>query len=107
MSALGARGSAEWVDNARPPAVYARGKLALSISGGHNEEGLTHKPFQIAACGVPMIHIDRVGLAECFTPGREVASFATPAEARARLLTEHTWEKRLPEMLNRARHDMS
>ncbi|MCH8006539.1 MAG: glycosyltransferase family 1 protein [Planctomycetes bacterium] len=62
-------------------------------------------------------------LAECFTPGREVATFATPAEARevvsdlladrdrresmaaaarARLLTEHTWEKRLPEMLNRA-----
>ena len=123
-SSLGIPESAEWVDNARQPAVYARGKLALSISGGHDEEGLTHKPFQIAACGVPMVHIDRVGLAECFTPGREVASFATPAEARevvsdlltdpdrresmaaaarARLLKEHTWETRLPEMLNRAR----
>ncbi len=81
-SAFGVGGSAEWVENERQPAVYARGKLALSISGGHDEEGLTHKPFQISACGVPMVHIDRVGLAECFTPGREVASFATPAEAR-------------------------
>ncbi len=27
--------------------------------------------------------------------------------ARARLLKEHTWEKRLPEMLNRAGQDMS
>ena len=98
-------------------------RFAGLISRGHDEEGLTHKPFQIAACGVPMVHIDRVGLAECFTPGREVASFATPAEARevvsdlladqdrresmaaaarARLLKQHTWETRLPEMLNRA-----
>ncbi len=61
-------------------------------------------------------------------PDREVAAFATPAQARevvpnlladrdrresmaaaarARLLNEHTWEMRLPEMLNRAGQDMS
>ncbi len=121
-SALGIPGGG-WVDHHDQPAVYARGRLAINVSQAGDEEGISHKPFQIAASGVPMVHIGRQGLAECFEPDIEVATFATPAEARRvvgellsdrerasamgeaarrRLLADHTWETRLPQILQRA-----
>lgn len=102
------------------PTFYARGRIAINISQGSDEEGVSHKPFQIAASGVPMVHINRTGLADCFTPGVEVESFDTPRQARdkiaalladpdrraamataarERLCQEHTWDHRLPRML--------
>ncbi len=109
-----------WVPYEQQAAVYRRGRLALNISGGWEAEGITHKPFQIAASGVPMLHDFQYGMAECFAPGREVLMFRSPAEARElahdllghpqraaalgaaahhRVVTEHGWIHRLPRML--------
>ena len=103
--------------------AYARGKVAINISQGSEEEGVSHKPFQIAASGVPLVHIDRKGLAECFDPTTEVAVFDTPAEAREiigelvrdpdrrsamasaarqRFERDHTWAQRLTSMFELA-----
>ena len=70
-----------------------------------------------------MLHREQVGLDACFTPHNEVETFTTPAAsrevvkdlladpdkrralasaARLRLERDHTWERRLPEMLHRA-----
>ena len=89
-----------------------RGKVAINISQGNEEEGASHKPFQIAASGVAQVHIDRKGLSDYFEPHREIELFETPAQARRviaelladddrriamgaaarqRLLREHTW----------------
>lgn len=102
------------------PKVYARGRIALNIAQAGDEEGASHKPFQIAASGVAMAHIDREGLPDCFEPRVECATFQTPREAREvisslladpdrrarmavaardRLVREHTWRHRVPEML--------
>lgn len=119
-TAVGIAGSKEWVAHEDQPTVYARGRVAINLSQAGDEEGLAHKPFQIAASGVPMVHIARRGLADCFTPGTEVLAFLTPREARdavglllsdrvrakrmagaarERLCREHTWEQRLPQLL--------
>ena len=118
-SSIGLSGS-QWVDSDQQAAVYARGRIAINISQGSEEEGISHKPFQIAASGVPMLHIDRMGLSDCFQPGREVAIFNTAREAkeavamllaneqqrqdmadraRKRLCDEHTWGHRVARML--------
>ena len=112
-------GGGEWVDHRDQAAAYAQGKVVVNISQGSEEEGLALKPFQIAASGVAMAHIDRKGLTDCFDTRSEVAIFDTPAEAREvigellsdpnrritmataarqRLLREHTWEHRLEKM---------
>lgn len=119
-SSVGVGGDGAWVNHDDQPRVYARGRIALNLSQAGDEEGVSHKPFQIAACGVPMVHVERNGLGECFTPGVEVETFRTPREARAviaelladpvrrrrmadaarqRLCREHTWEQRLLKML--------
>lgn len=119
---LGGGGGA-WVDYRDQAGVYARGRVALNISQGSEEEGVSHKPFQMAASGVPMVHIDRAGLSECFQVGREIEVFDTPREAREviaslicdperraslaaaarrRLEREHTWERRMQRMLTLA-----
>lgn len=105
------------------PAVYARGRIAINISQGNDEESIAHKPFQIAASKVAMLHRAQPGLAECFRPGVEVETFTSPRDAREkvaalladperraslaaaahrRLLAEHTWAHRLPQMLSAA-----
>jgi len=115
-------GGGSWVDHQDQPAAYARGRIAINISQAGEEEGLSHKPFQIAASGVAMVHINRKGVADCFTPGDEIALFDTPGEARAlvaellddperraamataarkRLCRSHTWSHRMREMLRR------
>ncbi len=111
----------QWVDHDDQPAAYAQGRVALNSSQAGDEEGVAHKPFQIAACGAAMAHIDAAGLAQYFEPQKEVAVFATPREAREvianllddpqrrtamaraareRLCHEHTWDHRLTQMLD-------
>jgi hypothetical protein len=127
-SSVGAGGDAEWVDHERQPEVYAQGRVGLNVSQSGDEEGAAHKPFQMAACGVPIVHIRRRGIEELFEPNREIALFDTPGEAReviadllhseprrramaeaarARLVAEHTWHHRLPRMLELAGVDLS
>lgn len=122
-SSLGLHGSPDWVPYHEQPAAYARGLLAINISEGHDEEGLTHKPFQIAASRAPMLHITRCGLADAFVPGVEVGVFDTPMRARTlvaelladperrsalaeaahtRFLQDHTWERWLAHALGSA-----
>jgi hypothetical protein len=104
-----------WVPYEDQARVYARGRAALNVNQGHDEEGLTHKPFQIAAAGSVLIHNACRGLEEAFQPGTEALAFDTPREAlsavervrdgaersriadagRARLLDQHTWGHRL------------
>ncbi|MBI4717951.1 MAG: glycosyltransferase [Planctomycetes bacterium] len=119
-SGIGVAGGGTWVEYTDQPRAYARGRIAINVSQASDEEGLSHKPFQIAASGVCLLHDDRVGLAECFTPGAEVTVFDTPRQARqavaalldqpelrattasaarARLCRDHTWDRRLAEML--------
>lgn len=113
----------ERVAHVDQPSIYARGVVAINVSQGNDEEGLSHKPFQMAACGMPMIHQQVNGLGDCFTPGSEVLTFSRPAEAREavarlirnrpfrgqlargareRLLRDHTWRERLAHMLELA-----
>lgn len=115
-----------WIPNANQPEIYARGKVAININAGHDEAGLTHKPFQIAASGVPCLHFTSQHLDECFSEGSEIVSFdngpalldaihglaasakrrADIAEAaRARGVREHDWEKRVLQMLAFAEQD--
>jgi len=109
-----------WVDYEQQGALYARGRIAINISQHNEEQGASHKPFQIAAAGVALVHIDRPGLSDYFEPGREVELFETPGQARrvieellgddarrrslaeaayARFRRDHTWDVRLPQML--------
>jgi hypothetical protein len=113
-------GAADWVPYDQQPAVYARGRVALNTNAAHDEEGMTHKPFQIAASGVPLVHHDTRGLSECFDVGREILTFRRGPELldavrtllgdaavraslggafRSRALRDHTWEARLTAML--------
>jgi hypothetical protein len=115
---------AAWVGYARQPEIYARGRIALNINAGHDEEGLTHKPFQIAASGVACVHHDSLGLAEAFAPGDEILPFGggralleavrellasdsrrtALAEAmRARARRDHTWDRFLHRVLSAER----
>lgn len=109
-------------------AVYALGRIAINIPQTHDQEGMSHKPFQIAASGVALAHLNRRGLAECFRLGEEAEAFLTPAEAcetiatllqnderreaiaaagRRRVETEHTWSHRLIEMFQIVGLDMN
>lgn len=109
-----------WIDYRQQARVYATGRMAINISQAHDDEGVTHKPFQIAASRIPMLHIYRKGLDQLFTPEREVSVFRRPAEAREsaayllthpeervamglnarqRLESEHTWRHRIQTML--------
>ncbi len=113
-------GKSPRIEHEEQPSVYARGRVALTVSQAGDEEGISHKPFQIAASGVAMAHIDRAGLSDCFEPGVEVETFLTPREARdsvgalledpdrrsamaaaarARVCRDHTWDVRLPQLL--------
>ncbi|MFN7021272.1 MAG: glycosyltransferase [Phycisphaerales bacterium] len=117
------RSSPGWVEYEDQAAVYRRGRVALNINAAHDEEGLSHKPFQIASSGVACVHHRSSGLEQCFEPGREVTTFgqadelldairqlvSNPARAREmgkamqeRAMREHTWDQRLVRMLEAA-----
>jgi spore maturation protein CgeB len=114
----------KWVDFLRIPQVVARGKVALDIVAGWDEEGLTAKTFELAACGVAMIHNECVGLQQAFVAGKEIEIFQSPRQAREqvqrllddpdrrknmahagreRLLRQHTWAHRVQQMMKLAR----
>ncbi len=122
-SSVGLGGDGQWVNYPDQPDVYARGKVALSISQCGDEEGMAHKPFEITACGAPCLHINRLAVADQFEPGVEIELFDTPAQARekvTRLLADddyrsslahagrrrtqrdHAWSTRVAQMLERA-----
>jgi Glycosyl transferases group 1 len=118
-SAMGC-GGGPWVDHHRQAECYARGRVAVNISQRGDEEGVAHKPFQMAASGVPFVHNEANGLSDCFAIGSEFEHFSTPAQAReviaeliddpdrrarmaaaarVRFEREHTWGHRLERML--------
>lgn len=120
---IGIEQSAEatrWVAYEDQGAVYRRGRVALNINAAHDEEGLTHKPFQIASAGIACAHHSSAELDESFDNGREIVAFDRadgllesiqrllddPRQAsemghamQARALREHTWDHRLVRML--------
>ena len=117
--------AADWIPYDQQPAIYARGKLALNTNAAHDGEGLTHKPFQIAASKVPMIHHHTRGLSDCFTRNQEVLTFTRGPElldqvrslsespsrraflaeaAHARARQDHTWDQRLQGLLSQFPH---
>jgi Glycosyl transferases group 1 len=110
----------KWVEYKEQPRVYAYGRCALNINQAHDEAGVTHKPFQIIASGVPLIHHATAGLTDLFNPGSDILVFARgpellhridgvcadntkgPALAQAALTrakAEHTWTNRVQTML--------
>jgi hypothetical protein len=114
-------GSNGWVDLADIPKVLAKGAVTLNLSAGYDEEGITAKPFEIAASGVCMLHNDARGLPDFFDLGREAFSFSTPKQARelvgeliddpdrrravgtaarARLEKDHSWDSRLTRLIS-------
>lgn len=113
----GARG---WVEYERQGEVYGLGGCAVNVNAGHDEEGCTHKPFQIAAAGAGCVHHRTRGLEALFEEPGEIRTFATGPELLAgvdeagggrgelggamlaRAKREHTWERRLMRMLELA-----
>lgn len=114
-------GPGGWVDYDDQARVYRKGRIALSVPQAGDEQGVAHKPFQMAAARVPMAHLFRRGLEECFVPASEVLALVSPTDARQqlgsllgdagrrqsmadaaneRLIRDHTWEVRLPQMLS-------
>lgn len=123
LCVMGPGAGGPWVEYQRQASAYALGCCAININAPHDEEGLTHKPFQIVASGVPLVHHATIGLDDCFTAGDEVLVFERGGEllealrragralerratfadaARQRLLREHTWDHRLQQMIARA-----
>jgi len=109
-----------WVNYESQSEVYARGRCAININQSHDESGVTHKPFQIAAAGVPMIHHTVAELTDLFVPDREICIFSRgpellhtidnicaddtrgPALAKhmqERATREHAWTNRVESML--------
>lgn len=114
-------GADAWVPYEAQARVYSRGRLAININAAWDEEGLTHKPFQIAASAAACVHHASRGISECFEHGREIIEFDRPAELlaavrdllgndakrrelgsamRSRGVRDHTWEARLPRLLS-------
>jgi spore maturation protein CgeB len=82
---------------------------------------LNPRTFELAACGAFQLVDERALLSECFTPGEEIVTFSSvgdlkdkiefyrdrpeerqriAAKARERALRDHTYEKRIEEMLS-------
>jgi len=111
----------QWVEYKDQSRVYACGRCALNINQSHDEAGVTHKPFQIVASGVPLIHHATPGLGNLFRHGSEVLVFARGPEllhridtvcadntkgtelaeaALTRAKNEHAWTNRVQTMLS-------
>jgi len=71
-------GADGWVDYDRQSGVYSRGACAININAAWDEEGCSHKPFQIAASGAACVHWATRGLEELFDPRHEIAVGAHP-----------------------------
>ncbi len=108
-----------WIGYRALSDAYRSGACALSINAGHDEEGVTHKPFQIASSGTAMVHHATQELADLFTPGREILTFTRGPElikhieacrnrdyrinlglaAQERCRRDHDWSCRLDALL--------
>lgn len=118
-------GQEVWVPYEQQASIYARGACAININAAHDEEGMTHKPFQIVASAVACIHHASRSLDKSFSPGAEIIEFqrgpelldavrafaADPARrdrlaaaAYERARRDHTWDHRLLAMLNADAH---
>ncbi len=100
-------GAEAWVDYASQPAVYSRGRIAFTCNSGVDEEGPTHKVFQIAGSGAACLHHNTPGLDELFEPAREIELFDDGPSLQAateRLLSDPGHRHRVAEAgLQRAR----
>lgn len=120
VSPVGPVANEHWVPYDKQPEVYARGRVAVNINASHDEEGLTHKPFQIGACGACCVHHVSRGLERAFEPGQEILTFERGPElldhvrslagddAKRQQLAgsmlertrrDHTWDDRLTQLL--------
>ncbi|MBS0198427.1 MAG: glycosyltransferase family 1 protein [Planctomycetes bacterium] len=114
-------GASEWVAYDQLPKVFGSGRLALTINAAHDEEGASHKAFQIAAAGVPCLHHASRGIDELFNNHQEIELFtrgphlldtirsllSSPTArtrlaqaARARAESSHDWSHRLIQLLS-------
>jgi hypothetical protein len=122
-SIAGVPSDPEWVEHSQLAATLGRGRAALSVAQGHDEEGVILKPFEIVATGVPMVADRTPELERSFDAGAEVEMFRTPGEcwsavkrllaeperakamaaaAMRRLQAEHLWRHRLQDALTYA-----
>jgi spore maturation protein CgeB len=103
--------------------AYNAAKIVLNIHHPQFHMGTSLRTFSVAAAGAFQLADNRPGLRQFLTPGKEVETFATPEELRAKALyylehdaerqtiaragyertrTEHTWGHRFTEMLGEA-----
>ena len=108
------------VANERQGVVYARHRLSLNIHAAVVRRGTNMRTFEAAAYGIPQLVEYREGLETLFEPEREIAVYRTPDElparvealladpeaastmarrARERALREHSYRRRVAQML--------
>ncbi len=108
-----------WVDYGSLRQAFTSGRCVVSVNAGHDEEGVTHKPFQIAASGSVLVHHATSELEEYLESGRECLLFSRGPEllghvracgddafrramadaGLARCTRDHTWASRVASML--------
>ncbi|MBI1189878.1 MAG: glycosyltransferase [Tepidisphaera sp.] len=111
-----------WVAYDQQAKVYGLGRCVINTNAAHDEEGCTHKPFQIAASGSACVHHATRGLEDLFASPNEVLTFTRGPELleavgaaclrrgdmawamRERAMRDHTWDKRLARMLALSSH---
>jgi spore maturation protein CgeB len=107
--------------------IFNATDINLNLHSSNERDGvdptgdfLNPRTFELAACGVFQLVDERALLPECFKPGEEIVTFSSTSDlkekisyylerpeerqaiarrARARVLRDHTYEKRLEEML--------
>jgi hypothetical protein len=111
-----------FVDYDKQAAIYDQARLGLSVMRWQDEVGIHIKPMEIAASGVAPLAWSRRGLADLYTPGREIVTYDALPEARdkvsalladptglstlaeaayQRTRRDHTWASVCDELLSR------
>lgn len=109
-----------WVEYDTLRAAFTSGACALNINAGHDEEGVTHKPFQIASSGAALVHHETTELDELLAPDHEYLGFSSGPQllahvkacghadyrmalgqaAAARCARDHSWGSRIAHLLS-------
>ena len=109
-----------WVEYGSLRAAFTSGACALNINAGHDEEGVTHKPFQIASSGAALVHHETTELDGLLAPDHEYLRFSNGPQllahvhacrnadyrialgqaAAARCARDHSWASRLAQLLS-------